>query len=222
VITQVYGITTPEDAAMVAALGPDHVGVVLDEGYGTWDAVDERGAKAIVRELDAATVVGLSLSLDADEIMRTVDTIGAQIAHVVRVTDAWQPDDVSALRDRLGPVRLMCTVGVRDVSAIAVAQRFAPVCDFLLLDTAHPSTGVVGATGFTHDWSVSAALVDAVTTPVVLAGGLGPDNVVAAIEAVHPAGVDSETNTSRLDDRRRKDPAKVERFLALARAATAG
>src|SRR5689334_16056216 len=98
--------------------------------------------------------------------------------------------------------------------------RCAPACDFILLDTAHPTTDVVGATGHTHDWSLSAAIVDAISTPVVLAGGLGPDNVVDAIAATHPAGVDSETRTSRDDDRRRKDPERLRRFVERAREAS--
>jgi phosphoribosylanthranilate isomerase len=78
-------------------------------------------------------------------------------------------------------------------------------------------TGVVGASGLVHDWSVSASVVAAVDVPVFLAGGLGPENVVAAIERVRPAGVDSETRTSRDGDRRRKDPDRVRRFIELAR-----
>jgi phosphoribosylanthranilate isomerase len=113
----------------------------------------------------------------------------------------------------------MLTVGVRDGSALDLARRFDGACDCFLLDTAHPATGVVGATGVTHDWAISRQVVGAVTTPVILAGGLGPGNVVAAIEEVAPAGVDSETRTSRDDDRRRKDANKVRRFVALARAA---
>jgi phosphoribosylanthranilate isomerase len=53
--------------------------------------------------------------------------------------------------------------------------------------------------------------------PVILAGGLGPANVLGAIDRVGPAGVDSETQTSRDDNRRRKDPAKVARFIELVR-----
>ena len=85
--------------------------------------------------------------------------------------------------------------------------------DWLLLDTEHSETGVVGASGQVHDWSWSRAAVEAVDVPVILAGGLGPDNVAAAIEAVRPAGVDSETHTGRDDDRRRRDPEKVRRFM---------
>jgi phosphoribosylanthranilate isomerase len=217
VIVQIYGITTPEDARMVVEAGADNVGVVLDEGYGTWDGVDDTTARAIRAELGGVTTVGLSLATDASEVRRTVDTVTPDVVHLVRVTESWHPDAVAELRTKLAPVELMLTVGVRDASAVAVAQRFAPVCDYLLLDTAHPTTNVVGATGVAHDWSISRRIVDAVTTPVILAGGLGPYNVGDAIVAVHPAGVDSETNTSRVDDRRRKEPQKVRDFVERAR-----
>jgi phosphoribosylanthranilate isomerase len=219
VIVQIYGITTPADAAMVVEAGADHVGVVLDEGYGTWDGVDETTVRAIVAELAGATTVALSLAVDADEIMRTIDALVPQIAHLVRVTERWSPDDVARLRSRLAPMQLMLTVGVRDASAIDTARRFETVCDYLLLDTAHPTTDVVGATGIAHNWAISRQIVDATSTPVFLAGGLGPENVVTAIERVQPAGVDSETRTSRDDDRRRKDPEKVRRFVESARSA---
>jgi phosphoribosylanthranilate isomerase len=217
VIIQLYGITTPDDARLVVEAGADHVGVVLDEGFGTWDGVDASTARAIVKALATAKIVALSLATDADAIRRTVETVGPRIAHLVRVTEVWSPDDVAALREQLAPVELMLTIGVRDVSAVALAERFAPACDYLLLDTAHPETDVVGATGVVHDWQVSEQIVHTVGTPVVLAGGLGPENVVAAMARVAPAGVDSETRTSRDDDRRRKDPEKVRRFVELVR-----
>jgi phosphoribosylanthranilate isomerase len=218
VIIQIYGLTTPDDARIVVEAGADNAGVVLDEGYDAWDSVDATTARAIVAELHDINVVALSLSVESDEIRRTVEVVEPQIAHVVRLTDRWEADAVATLREQLLPVQLMLTIGVRDERAIEVARRFAPVCDYLLLDTPHPTTGVVGATGVTHDWSVSARIVDAVPTPVVLAGGLGPENVAEAIAQTRPAGVDSETRTSRDDDRRRKDRAKVRRFVELSRA----
>ena len=87
------------------------------------------------------------------------------------------------------------------------------------LDTSHPETGTVGATGHVHDWGLSAEIVAASSSPVILAGGLGPDNVTEAIKRVQPAGVDSETRTSRPDSRRRKDLALVEEFIDHARRA---
>ncbi|MFW5837260.1 MAG: phosphoribosylanthranilate isomerase, partial [Desulfovibrionaceae bacterium] len=62
-----------------------------------------------------------------------------------------------------------------------------------ITDTFDPATGASGATGLTHDWSVSRRLVELSPRPVILAGGLGPDNVAAAVRAVRPAGVDAHT-----------------------------
>jgi phosphoribosylanthranilate isomerase len=217
VLVQIYGITTPDDARMVVDAGADHVGVVLDEGMGTWDAVDAPTARRIVDELSTVRTVGLSLATSAATIRRTMDVLTPDIAHVVNIAGQWQPDDVAALRDALAPVELMLTIAVRDEHAVGTARRFADVCDWFLLDSANPATGIIGASGLTHDWSISRAVVAAVTTPVVLAGGLGPENVDDAIAHVRPAGVDSETRTSRDDDRRRKDPDRVRRFVDRAR-----
>jgi phosphoribosylanthranilate isomerase len=217
VLVQIYGVTTVEDAAMVAALHPDHVGVVVDEGIDTWDSVDEVTAAAIVERLAGVRVVALSLSSDPARILRTVELLSPDVLHLARVADRLAPDDLAAVRRAIDPVELMVTIPVRGPDAVDVARRFSPSADWLLLDTADPASGVVGASGHTHDWSVSAAVVAAVDVPVFLAGGLGPHNVAEAIERVRPAGVDSETHTSFAPARRRKDPEKVRRFLEIAR-----
>lgn len=214
---QIYGITTPEDAAMVAGLAPDHAGVVVDEGIGTWDSVDEATAVAIVARLAGTRVVALSLSSDPARIVRTTDLLAPHVVHLARVADRLSPAEVAALRRAVRPAELMVTIPVRGPEAVELARRYEPSADYLLLDTADPASGVVGASGLVHDWAVSAAVVAAVDVPVVLAGGLGPHNVVEAIERVRPAGVDSETHTSFSHDRRRKDPEKVQRFIDLAR-----
>jgi len=92
------------------------------------------------------------------------------------------------------------------------------VADFLLLDSHRPFDKQIGALGVTHDWAISRRIVDLVSTPVILAGGLGPDNVAQAIQIVRPAGVDSKTKTDR-DGSHAKDLERVRRFHAAARAA---
>jgi phosphoribosylanthranilate isomerase len=217
-IVQVYGITTVEDAAGVNELRPDNVGVVLDEGIETWDSVDEATMRAIVAELTAVNVVALSLSTDPQRVLRTVAAVEPSIVHLARAVDGLGIDAVARLRADVEPAQVMVTIPVRDASSVSVAQQFAEVADFLLLDTMHPSTGVVGATGLVHDWSCSKRIVAAIHVPVLLAGGLGPDNVRQAIDHVNPDGVDSETQTSHSENRRRKDLDKVSRFISLARA----
>jgi len=217
VLVQIYGITTAEDASAVNALAPDNVGVVLDADVDTWASVSDAVIPGLVRELTNVRVVALSLSTDPNRILRTVDTIQPAILHLARAADGVPLDQIERLRDRIRPVEMMITVPVRDESSLETARRLETVADFLLLDTADAKSGTVGATGIAHDWGLSARIVSQVSVPVVLAGGLGPRNVVDAIDLVGPAGVDSETHTSRKEDRRRKDLDLVVEFIRLAR-----
>ena len=123
------------------------------------------------------------------------------------------------LREQLGPTQLMLTVPVQREEDLVEAIHLAKVADSLLLASSHPLTDIVGATGLVHDWNLSARIVGRAQCPVILAGGLGPDNVADAIAQVRPAGVDSETRTSR--DRRRKDLAQVKAFIDRVRATVA-
>jgi phosphoribosylanthranilate isomerase len=221
VLVQIYGVTVPEDARMVNALGPDLVGVVPDEGYDNWDAVDPGTLPALVAELTDVRVVCLSLGTEPDAILAVTSGVPADVVHLAR---AHLMDDVALeqVRAGVGGAALMLTVPVDGPGAGGTARRLARHADYLLLDTSHPDTGVVGATGLAHDWGLSARIASSVELPVILAGGLGPHNVAEAIGAVGPAGVDSETRTSRPHDRRRKDPEAVARFIELARAAGPG
>lgn len=93
--------------------------------------------------------------------------------------------------------------------------ELADLADAFITDTHNPATGADGATGLTHDWSVSAELVRLSPRPVILAGGLTPDNVRAAILRVRPAGVDAHTGVEGPDGR--KCPDRLRRFVAEAR-----
>ena len=90
-------------------------------------------------------------------------------------------------------------------------QTYAPLVDAFITDTFNPATGASGATGMTHDWAASRALVEHSPRPVILAGGLNPGNVYDAIRAVGPAGVDAHTGVEGPDGR--KSPTLVEQFV---------
>jgi phosphoribosylanthranilate isomerase len=62
----------------------------------------------------------------------------------------------------------------------------------LLLDTHRSGDVQIGALGVTHSWELDREIVARVRIPVIIAGGLGPDNVAEAIRIVRPAGVDSK------------------------------
>jgi phosphoribosylanthranilate isomerase len=217
VLVQIYGITTIEDAVEVDHLGPDTIGVVLDEGIDTWDSVDAETARRIASVVTRARVVALSLSTDPERILATARTLEPDIVHLARA-HRMDRGTLDRVRTWIQPAQLMLTVPVESASSVQLAHRLGVSGDYLLLDTRHAESGIVGASGQTHDWHVSAEIVRALEAPVILAGGLGPHNVRNAITQVQPYGVDSETRTSLDSDRRRKDMVKVEEFIALARA----
>jgi phosphoribosylanthranilate isomerase len=111
----------------------------------------------------------------------------------------------------------MRSVPVVDEGSVAIACEYDAIADFLLLDSHRPSDRQIGALGVPHDWAISRRIVELVRTPVILAGGLGPDNVAEAILAVRPAGVDSKTKTDQSGSHR-KDLDLVRRFHEVARA----
>jgi phosphoribosylanthranilate isomerase len=111
-------------------------------------------------------------------------------------------------------------VGMRDDKALeAMARELSPLVDAFITDTFDPKTGASGATGKTHDWRVSRRLVEAVDRPVILAGGLTPENVKRAILEVRPAGVDSHTGVEDSSGRKSRD--KICKFLSEAQEAFA-
>ena len=95
------------------------------------------------------------------------------------------------------------------------ALECAPWIDLFITDTFDPDTGASGATGKTHDWKLSAALVSRSPRPVILAGGLTPANVEEAIRVVRPAGVDVHTGVE--DAAGHKDRGLVRAFVRAAR-----
>ena len=79
-----------------------------------------------------------------------------------------------------------------DAGGFERACSVGPEVDVVLLDSG-TTTGdkkIYGGTGQIHDWNESASIVEALSTPVWLAGGLNPSNVASALKVVRPAGVD--------------------------------
>lgn len=220
-IIQIYGILVPEDGALVARLGADHIGVVVGDRGRTPDEVDFATAEAIFAAVPSTTVkVALTVATDLAEIEAMARAVCPDILHLAADLAALDVDAMAELRRRLPNLPFMRAIPVTGLEAVAAARRFQQVSDYLLLDTKDPDTTVIGATGQTHDWRVSRQIVEEVRVPVILAGGLSPENVVEAIRAVRPWGVDSNTHTNRPGMPIRKDPERVRRFIEAVRRAT--
>jgi len=106
-------------------------------------------------------------------------------------------------------------IKARPISDIASADAaLADPASCLLLDAHAP--GVHGGTGRTIDWELAAGVVEAAARPVVLSGGLRPDNVAEAVRLVRPAAVDTASGVESAPGV--KDAALMRSFVAAARA----
>ena len=216
-LTQIYEISTPEEARSVSLLGVDHIGVLVGDGQFPREqplAEAERIADAIV---PPAKFSALFLTADTTLIETWARALRPAILHLGASPDLLPVVQVAALKQRLPNCAIMRSVPVIGEESLGIAQSYAGVADSLLLDSHRADDKQIGALGVTHDWTISRRIVALVRIPVVLAGGLGPDNVAEAIRAVRPAGVDSKTKTDR-DGSHAKDLARVRRFHEAARA----
>ena len=217
---QIYTAQSAGEARSLVDAGVDHVGITPSD-LGLPGEVDSGTARAICEALrdTAARSVALSVETDMDRIAEMVDTVGPDVLHLCGPPGAVGPEAVASLRSRVEPVSIMQAIAVTGPDAVDVARSFAEVADFLLLDSVDPDIPGIGAAGQVHDWSLSARIVDAVEVPVILAGGLSPENVAAAIELVRPWGVDSLTHTNRPlpDGGFEKDLERVRAFVRSAR-----
>lgn len=217
---QIYTMQTPEEAQAVVEAGVDHVGVT-PASRGLPGEIDFDTARAIFAAVGKRAVkVALSVEDDPDAITALVFAVQPDVLHLCGLAGAVPPETVRALRARLPGVAIMQAVSVTGPEAIETALAYQDVSDYLILDTQAPTIAGIGASGQTHDWTISRQIVERVRIPVILAGGLSPENVTQAIRAVRPWGVDSLTHTNRLvPGGFRKDIDRVRQFVAAARGA---
>ena len=220
-LTQIYEVSTPEEARAISEIGIDHIGVLVGNGEFPRELSFEAAATIAAAVRPPSKVSALFLTNDVPLIEEWARKLRPAILHLGAAPELLGPDAAATLKEKLPGVRLMRSIPVIDETSIALARSYEGIADFLLLDSHRESDRQIGALGVTHDWAISRRIVELVRTPVVLAGGLGPDNVTDAIRAVRPAGVDSKTKTDR-DGPHQKDLDRVRRFQEAAWAATVG
>jgi phosphoribosylanthranilate isomerase len=196
-LTQIYEISSPEEAAYVSTIGVDHVGVLVGDGQFPREQPIAAAAKIAAAILPPAKFSALFLTANISMVEAWVRELCPSLVHLGAAPDLLSPGHVSTLKEKLPGIAVMRSVPVSGEESLGIAQSYDGIADYLLLDSYLASDRQIGALGVTHDWGISRRIVELVRMPVVLAGGLGPDNVAHAIRTVRPAGVDSKTKTDR-------------------------
>jgi phosphoribosylanthranilate isomerase len=198
---KICGVTTPGDAALVAAAGADAIGVNLWPGSKRY--VDPAAARAVIAAIPAGVLkVGVFVDAPPEEALRAMDSLGLDRVQL-------HGDEAAADYASFDSKQLIRVVRIRDEASFAAEAGWNPA---LWLYDAHVDG--FGGAGVAAPWPLIAARA---RRPFLLAGGLTPDNVAAAVAAVRPHGVDVASGVER--GPRAKDPDKLARFVAAARAA---
>jgi phosphoribosylanthranilate isomerase len=207
---KICGVTTPEEARFAAEAGADAIGLNFYPKSPRF--VTPTQAAAIVRALPPFTApVGVFVDMP----LRQVCAIAYQLG--LRAIQTY--DDRPPAEDPF-PFAHVPAFRVRDQDGLDRIRRFVDDSSALgrrpaaVLVDAHVD-GLVGGTGQTAPWELLAGFDPGV--PIVLAGGLTPENVAEAVAVVRPWAVDVASGVESAPSR--KDPGKVVRFVEAARAA---
>lgn len=164
--------------------------------------------ETILREAMArVTLIGVFVNQDADFIHAVFRDCHLDM---VQLAGDESPELLATLGERAFKVlRPASEDGLLEAVATYPRRTMAPAW---LVDTYRP--GMYGGTGLTMDWRLARRLAD--QAPILLAGGLRPDNVAQALEQVQPWGVDSASGVESAPGV--KDPEKVKAFVDAVRA----
>lgn len=202
---KICGNTNRKDALAAAKLGADFVGAIVEVPVDTPRKVTAQEAKEILA--DFSTPIGKVIVI----VPRTIEEAAALYEEIrPDFVQLHGSEDVQFVRElrSLIPCNIIKTIHVRSEATINEAKRFSKYSDALLLDT--PSEQL-GGSGRTHDWVLSRKIVEAAGIPVILAGGLTPENVAEAIRSVRPYAVDVSSGVEKKEGK--KDYAKVKKFI---------
>ncbi|KKW08773.1 MAG: N-(5'-phosphoribosyl)anthranilate isomerase [Candidatus Kaiserbacteria bacterium GW2011_GWA2_49_19] len=207
---KICGITNIETARAVASLGADMLGFHVELEHSRNPLTRDMASEIISQLPPTCSAVLVTSATEPEKIARLVKKTA-----VTAVQLHGDIEEMSKLKSELPNIKLYKVVNVFDKSAIEEAKGYEGIADALVLDSAIKETGQRGGTGKTHDWDISRKIVEATSLPVILAGGLNPNNVSEAISKVRPYAVDVNSGVSNPDGT--KNLEKVRLFIERAK-----
>jgi len=216
---KICGLTTVSDMRAAERIGADYVGMVVEVPYSRrpisrWQAQAMcQAARArpvlVVAQQPPDQLVEIARLCSPSALQVHGDESTEQISELVERlrddTEIWRGLAVAPSSEQQPRSVEDNLTLIEELAGAGVAR--------IVLDTR--VKGEMGGTGVTCDWPTAAAIIKGSALPVMLAGGLGPDNVVEAIRATGATGVDMATGVEHTVGR--KDPAKLRALAAAVR-----
>ncbi|MEZ0483219.1 phosphoribosylanthranilate isomerase [Fibrella aquatica] len=202
-------ISSSDEARLAIRMGASALGLVGPMPSGPGVITDQQIAAIAKLVPPPIATFLLTSETDAGQIIAHQERVHT---NTIQIVDALQTGQYDQIKAALPGVRLVQVIHVINDASVDEALQIAPHVDALLLDSGNPHLTIkeLGGTGRVHDWALSRQICEQVNVPVFLAGGLRPDNVQQAIEAVQPFGLDL---CSGVRTNGHLDPVKLEAFM---------
>lgn len=214
---KICGVTNVEDALASISFGADAVGFLVGRVHSSTSVFlsPEQAAEIVARLppfCSSVLVTHLSRPEDVLPILKIANVTTLQLH------GNTAPQEAIEIKRKIPFLKIYKAIHVFDESALQEGKRYVGCVDGIVLDTAIRATGQVGGTGQTHDWGISKSVVRSSGLPVILAGGLNPENIIDAIRTVQPYGVDVNSGINKPNGT--KDHEKLRLFITRAKSQT--
>jgi phosphoribosylanthranilate isomerase len=227
---KICGIRSPEEIELAAFYGADAVGFITEVPVESPRKLDSETAASLVskvpRCLDSVLVIMPENSSRALELIEKVRPDIVQIHSMLPLSELEiikEKTDIPIIKTLSVPAQDETSRDKIDNSTlifdlleqVSLLEETA-VADSILLDTG--KSGKTGGTGCVHDWNLSRRIADETRIPIILAGGLRPENVQEAIRTVSPYAVDTASGVETCG---KKDALKIKSFIEEVRCSNA-
>jgi phosphoribosylanthranilate isomerase len=209
---KICGIRNIAELTMALNAGADAVGFITEVPVDSPRKISLVEASVLISKVPIfVTSVLVIMPENAQEAIHMIQTARPAAVQIHNSLPLRELEKIKAMG-----VKLIKTIPVPQTAQhetlIKQIAELSGMADAVLLDTA--LEGKIGGTGATHNWDISSKVVLKVGLPVILAGGLNPENVGMAVKSVHPYAVDT---ASGVETGERKDENKVKSFVKNAR-----
>jgi len=203
---KICGITREEDLAVAVAAGADAVGFIVGVPSSPRNLTLERAERLLKQVPVFVDSVVVTVPDSIDSLVKIYDRLRPTAIQI----HGEKPFEASVIREKIRGARLIKTVYVKTGDTAEMVREDSKAFDAILLDSF--TSGQYGGTGMVHDWTLSKQIKQIIEpTPLILAGGLKPENVKEAILTVQPYAVDVASGVE--SQPAIKDPKKVYAFI---------
>ena len=186
---KICGICQPDQGQAIAALGIKTLGFICVTSSPRYVTVNQ--VRQILEKLppDIQTI-----GVFANASLETIEQVVLETGFTgIQLHGNESPEFCRAVKQALPNREIIKALRIQSVESLQKAIAYYSVIDTLLLDAYHPQQ--LGGTGKTLPWNDLKNFQP--PCPLLLAGGLNPDNVLTALESLHPDGIDLSSGVER-------------------------